>query len=156
MPGSFLNLGAKVKSMKIFHLDTSYEYDFDLYGLVSAGKDYKMAWWLNKLLGMRLTKQEDLLYTLPGREVIRISNFEFSTDHCVVRLFRNKALGTSTVRKPYLLPEIKEYDYVLQVTGPFSALMPQNFANTLLNIPLVQYVKQFDPLTLKFKENLIF
>jgi hypothetical protein len=54
------------------------------------------------------------------------------------------------------LPEIKEYDYVLQITGASSVLRPHNFANTLLNIPLVQYVKQFDPLTLKFKENLIF
>jgi hypothetical protein len=71
-------------------------------------------------------------------------------------LFRNKALGTTTLRKPYLLPDIKEYDFVLQINGSLPKMYPPNFVNMLLHIPLVQYVKQFDPLSLKFKENLIF
>ncbi|HEY4650154.1 MAG TPA: IPExxxVDY family protein [Pontibacter sp.] len=142
--------------MKTFYLDDDYEYDFALYGLVSSGKEYTMAWWLNSIFDMRLTKQQDLCYTLSGREQMLVSNYVFSTEHSIIRLFRNKALGTTTVRKPYLLPDIKEYDYVLQITGSLPRLYPQNFINTLLRIPLVQYVKQFDPLALKFKENLIF
>jgi len=81
-----------------------------------------------------------------------ISNYEYITDHSVVRLLRNKALGM----KAFLLPELKEYDYVLQITGALQQLYPQELVNKLLRIPLVQYVKQFDPLTLKLKENLIF
>ena len=142
--------------MKTFYLDTDYEYDFDLYGLVSPGKDYTMAWWLNKLFAMRLAKQKDLCFTLPGKEQLLVSNFEFSTEHSIIRLFRNKALGTCTLRKPYLLPDLKEYDYILQISGSLPKLYPHNFINTLLHIPLIQYVKQFDPLALKFKENLIF
>jgi hypothetical protein len=142
--------------MKTFYLDTDYAYDFDLYGLVSSGKEYSMAWWLNKLFALKLTKQKDICYTLPGREQLLVSNFEFITDHSIIRLFRNRALGTSTLLKPYLLPDLKEYDYVLQITGTLPKLYPQNFINTLLHIPLIQYAKQFDPLSLKFKENLIF
>ena len=143
-------------NMKSFYLDTDYEYDFDLYGLVSSGKDYTMAWWLNKLFALRLTKQKDLCYTLPGREQLWVSNYEFSTEHSIIRLFRNKAVGACTLRKPYLLPDIKEYDFVLQINGALPKRHPQNFINMLLHIPLVQYVKQFDPLLLTFKENLIF
>lgn len=142
--------------MKTFYLDDDYEYDFDLYGLVSSGKDYTMAWWLNKLFEMRLIRQKDLCFTLPGREQLLISNYEFMTEHSVIRLLRNKALGTSTLHKPYLLPDIKEYDYVLQITGSLPKQYTQSLINTLLHIPLVEYVKQFDPLSLKFKENLIF
>lgn len=142
--------------MKTFYLDTDYEYDFDLYGLVSSGKDYTVAWWLNKLFTMRLTKQTDLCFTLPGKEQLLVSNFEFSTEHSNIRLIRNKALGVCTLRKPYLLPDLKEYDYILQISGSLPKLYPNNFINTLLHIPLIQYVKQFDPLALKFKENLIF
>ncbi|MBB6611078.1 IPExxxVDY family protein [Pontibacter sp. Tf4] len=142
--------------MKLFYLDDDYEYDFDLYGLVSSGKEYTLAWWLNKTFAMRLIKQTDLCYTLPDRQQMLVSNYEFCSEHSTIRLLRNKALGTITARKPYLLPEIKQYDYVLHITGSLPRLYPHNFINTLLRIPLVQYVKQFDPLALNNKENLIF
>ena len=142
--------------MKILRLDIEYEYDFNLYGLVSAGKEYTMAWWLNKLFNLHLTKQQDLCYIFNSQDKLLISNYEFSTDHSVIRLFRNKALGTNTYNKPFLLPEIKEYDYVLQITGSLSGLYSQELISKIQNIPFVQYVKQFDPLSLKFKENLIF
>lgn len=142
--------------MKNLRLDIEYDYDFDLYGLVSAGKEYTMAWWLNKSFNLHLTKQKDICYIFGSKNQLMISNYEFCTDHSIIRLFRNKALGTNTLKKPFLLPEIKEYDYVLQITGSFSGLYPHELISKMQNIPFVQYVKQFDPLTLKFKENLIF
>ncbi len=142
--------------MKTLRLDIEYDYDFDLYGLVSAGKDYTMAWWLNKLFNFRLTKQQDLCYIFGSKDQLMISNFEFCLEHQAVRLFRNRALGINNLKKPFLLPDIKEYDYILQITGVFTELYPQELISKLNNIPFVQYVKQFDPLSLKFKENLIF
>jgi hypothetical protein len=116
-----------------------------------------MAWSLNRLLGLNLVRQQDLCYTMPDREQLVISNYEHSDEHSIVRLFRNKALGTSTLKKPFLLPEIKEYDYVLQITGALQQFLhPQELVGRLQRLPLIQYVKQFDPLTLKFKENLLF
>lgn len=138
--------------MQTLQLDIEYDYEFDLYGVTTSVKEYKLAWALNKLLGFRLKKQQDLCYESEQREHMIISNYEYITDHSVVRLLRNKALGM----KAFLLPELKEYDYVLQITGALQQLYPQELVNKLLRIPLVQYVKQFDPLTLKLKENLIF
>lgn len=142
--------------MKTLRLDIAYEYDFDLYGLVSTVKEHKLAWALNRLLGFRLIKQKDLCYDLAGQEHIIISNYEYLTDFNVVRLLKNRAVGTAPAKMTFLLPEIKEYDYVLQINGPLQQLYPQEFIQRLLRIPLVQYVKQFDPLTLKLKDNLIF
>lgn len=144
--------------MKTLTLDVDYDYNFDLYGVVSSGKDYKLAWSLNKLLGLHLIKQQDLVYDLFEKEgQLVISNYEHRSEHSVVRLFRNRAIGTNSIlKKPYLLPDIKEYDYVLQITGALQELCTQDFIDKLLRIPLVQYIKKFDPLTLKFKENLLF
>lgn len=142
--------------MKKHSLDIAYDYSFDVYGLVSTGRDYKLVWALNKLLKLRLTKQQDLRYDLNGVECLEISNYQFVTEHSEVRLFRNRTLGHSTLKKPFLLPDIKEYDYVLQIIGAVQQLYPTELMSNLRRVPLVQYVKKFDPLTLKFKENLIF
>ncbi|PRY13215.1 hypothetical protein CLV24_106130 [Pontibacter ummariensis] len=142
--------------MKVFRLDIAPCYDFDVYGVAATVKEYKLAWALNRLLGTQLTKQQDLCYDIFGKERLIISNYKYITPHSEVRLFRNKAMGTSTLKKPFLLPDIKEYEYVLQVTGAIRQLYPQELMSKLLRIPLVQHVKKFDPLTLKFKENLIF
>ena len=140
------------KIMQALQLYIEYDYDFDLYGLVVAAKEYKLAWALNRLLGFRLKKQQDLWYGLSGPERVIISNFEYITDHYVVRLLKNRALE----RKAFLLPELKRYDYVLQLTGTMRQLYPQEFVNRLRSLPLSQGVKQIDPLTLKLKEHLIF
>lgn len=138
--------------MQALQLYIAYDYDFDLYGLAAAAKEYKLAWALNRLLGFRLKKQPDLCYGLLEQERVIISNFEYITDHSAVRLLKNRVLG----RKAFLLPELKRYDYLLQLTGTMRQLYPQEFVNRLRGLPLVHGVKQIDPLTLKLKEHLIF
>lgn len=142
--------------MKTLHLDIEYQYDFDVYAVVSSVKEYKLAWALNQLLNLRLSKQQDLCYDLLGRGRLVVSNYQYTTEHSEVRLFRNRALGTSNLKKPFFLPDIKEYDYVLQISGAMQQLYPQELIRRLLQSPLVQYVRKIDPQTLKFKENLIF
>lgn len=142
--------------MRTLRFDIEYNYDFSLFGLVSPIKEYKLAWVLNNLFDFRLSKQKDLCYEIMGKDRLIISNYHYITDHSTVRLFKNKASAPSTLKKPFLLPDIKEYDYVLQIAGSMQQMYPQEFIRTLLNTSMVQYVKQFDPLTLKFKENLIF
>ncbi|SFH29114.1 IPExxxVDY family protein [Pontibacter chinhatensis] len=142
--------------MKTHHLQIEYDYSFDLYGMVTAARDYKLAWALNRLLDLRLTRQKDLCFDLLDKDRLIIANYRHLTEHSEVRLFRNKGLGGHTLKKPFLLPDIKEYDYVLQITGAMQQLHPQELIRSLMRAPLVQYVKQLDPLTLKFKENLIF
>ncbi|WP_347158271.1 IPExxxVDY family protein [Pontibacter chitinilyticus] len=142
--------------MKTLQLDIEYNYDFEVYGLVSHEKEYKLAWMLNNLFRLHLVKKQDLCHDLIGKGRLIISNFEYITEHGMARLFQNKARATHTLIKPFLLPDMKEYDYVLQIKGLLQHLHPQELGSKLLRSPLVQYVKQFDPHTLKFKENLLF
>jgi hypothetical protein len=142
--------------MKTFKLEVEYDYDFDLFGLVSSSKEYKLAWSLNKSFNIRLVKQQDLNYDFFNKGRLVISNYRHMTEHSTIRLFRNKSVDLSTLKKPFLVPDIKEYDYILQISGALSDYCPQEVLNRFQRVPFIQYVKKFDPNSLKFKENLMF
>jgi hypothetical protein len=142
--------------MKTFKLEVEYDYDFDLFGLVSSSKEYKLAWSLNKSFNIRLIKQQDLNYDFFNKGRLVISNYLHMTEHRTIRLFRNKSVDLSTLKKPFLVPDIKEYDYIIQITGAENAASQQELLTRFKLVPLIQYVKKFDPNSLKFKENLMF
>ncbi|MGV3540244.1 MAG: IPExxxVDY family protein [Rufibacter sp.] len=141
--------------MKSLRLEVEYDYDFDLYGVVSSSKDYTLAWALNKYFRIRLIKQADLCIDYLNKGRLVISNYLHKAEHGTLRLFRNRSVGTSTLSSPYLVPDIKEYDYVIQVSGGLDQFQ-QELLNRLHAVPLVQYVRSFDPNCLRYKENLLF
>jgi hypothetical protein len=141
--------------MKTLRLDIDYAYDFEVFGVVSSSKEYKLAWALNNCLNIRLVKQSDLCLDFIQKGRLVISNYLHLTEGSTFRLFRNKSLDLSTLKKPFLVPDIKEYDYVVQVSGLLSDYR-QDILQRLHLVPLIQYVQHFDPNHLKFKENLIF
>ena len=142
--------------MKTFKLEVEYDYDFDLFGLVSSSKEYKLAWSLNKCFNIRLIKQQDLNYDFLNKGRLVISNYLHMTEHSTIRLFRNKSVDLSTLKKPFLVPDIKDYDYIIQLTGAMGDCGQQELLNRFKLVPLIQYAKKFDPNSLKFKENLMF
>lgn len=142
--------------MKTFRLDLDYEFDFDLYGVVSSSKEHTLAWALNKYFNLRLIKQKDLCFDFISKGRLVISNYLHRTEHYSIRLFRNKSVDLSTLKKPFLVPDIKEYDYVIQVSGAIDKFRAGALLSRMNLVPLVQYVKQFDPHELQYKDNLIF
>jgi hypothetical protein len=141
--------------MKTFTLDVEYECDFDLFGLVSSTRDYNLAWSLNRALRLRLVKQPELLLDLLSRGRLVFSHYLHATETLTLRLFRNRSIAPSVLKKPFLAPDIKEYDYLLAVSNGAGPLAAEALLKQLSALPQVQYVCQFDPNTLKYKENLI-
>jgi hypothetical protein len=141
--------------MKTLRLDIDYDFDFAVFGVVSSSKEYKLAWALNKYLNLRLVKQTDLCIDFIHKGRLVISNYLHLTEESSFRLFRNKSVDLSSLKKPFLVPDIKEYDYVVQVSGLLGEFH-QELLQRLNLIPLVEYVQHFDPINLKSKENLIF
>ncbi|QHL89013.1 IPExxxVDY family protein [Nibribacter ruber] len=141
--------------MKSFRLDVDYDYDFDLYGVVSSSKEHTLAWALNKSFRLRLIKQADLCIDFLNKGRLVISNYLHSAEHGSLRLLRNRSVGLSTLPSPFLVPDIKEYDYVIQVSGSLDTFQ-QGLLQQLHAVPLVQYVRSFDPASLRYRENLLF
>ena len=143
--------------MKTLTLDLEYECDFELFGLVSSSREHKLAWSLNRALRLRLVKQQDLIYDLISRGRLVISNYLHRTETSTLRLLRNRSVVPSVLKKPYLAPDIKEYDYLLQITRDDASLLGgATLLNRLTALPDVQYACQFDPNELEYKENLLF
>ena len=142
--------------MKTLSLELDYDYDFVLFGLVSSSREHKLTWALNKYLRIRLVKQKDLYFDFLNKGRLVISNYLHCTEYSTFRLLRNKSADLSTLKKPFLAPDIKEYDYLLQINGEVQDNWQQDLNSIFKIVPLIQYVKKFDPNTLKFKENLMF
>ena len=140
--------------MKKAKLLIEHTYDFELLGLVSPVKDYKMAWLINRDLDLNLIKSDDLLLEFMTLPSLKISQYFLSLPHGFVQLLRNKALN-STNQVSYLIPELKSMDYFLLVQDETFQISINTFANQLAENRYIQNVMKLDVSKLKSKENLL-
>ncbi|MGI4742339.1 MAG: IPExxxVDY family protein [Janthinobacterium lividum] len=142
--------------MKTLTLDAEYDCDFALFGLVSSTRDYSLAWGLNRGLRLRFVRQPDFVLNLVQQGQLAFSYYLYTKESLTLRLFRNRALLPSALPKPFLAPDIREYDYLLQVQGGADELAGVELLDRLTALSAIQYASEFDPNELKYKENLIF
>jgi hypothetical protein len=135
-------------------LRINYDYDFELVGLSSAAKSYKLAWELNEHLQFRLVRQADL--NLDFRKGISHTyhQYTFRTAHSLVRLLRNRPNESEDVRY-FLVPEYPHFDYLLWMRGE-QAIGGNDLAETLRNIPSLSMAAGIPLRGLNSKENLLF
>jgi hypothetical protein len=141
--------------MKAFRLDINHDYDFEVLALISPEKDYKLVWNINKLLNIKLQKDSDLCLEFDKGNKLIFSNFKYDTEYAGLRLLRNRSFD-SLDSKPFLLPELKEYDYIIKSEGEKDIFNMKEIKEKLKSLPLIQYIRKIEIHTLKSKENLIF
>ena len=142
--------------MKTFTLEVAFDCDFELFGLVSSSRDYTLAWTLNRILRLRLVRQPDLTIDLLTQGRLLFSHYLHATETLTFRMLRNRSLAPSTLKKPFLAPDYKEYDYLLHITNGQGALATDELLPALAALPLVQYAGPVAVEELKYKENLQF
>ena len=133
-----------------------YDFDIDLLGMISPAKEYKLVWAINRLLGVRLVKNSDLHLDYMHSEPLVISNFIFETENSVLRVLKNKSLEGEDMKKPFLLPELKNFDYFLMLQGSGDTFSVEDLRNDLKGLNLIQYLTIIEVSKLKSKENLVF
>ncbi len=135
-------------------LRIEYEYDFELVGISSAAKSYKLAWELNEQLLIRLIRQSDLVLHFRKGVTQSYHLYRYETPHSQLRLLRNRPIETEDAR--YLLvPEFPHFDYLLWIKGEQS-LGGGQLAETLRNMPSLSMAAAIPLGDLKSKENLLF
>ena len=140
--------------MKKKRLEIDYYYDFELLGVISTAKGYKLAWEINRNLFIRLVKQPDLILTSKNKTTVSYSYFSYETNAAMIKLFRNKPNEIES-GKFFLIPEYPHLDYVIMVRGE-DQLVSSPLQELLRNIPSVELIA-FIPLdALKSKDNFIF
>ncbi|WP_375416420.1 IPExxxVDY family protein [uncultured Hymenobacter sp.] len=142
--------------MKTFTLEVAFDCDFDLFGLVSSSRDYTLAWTLNRTLRLRLIRQPDLVVDLLSQGRLLFSHYLHVTETLTFRLLRNRSLTSSALKKPFLAPDYKQYDYLLHITNGQGSLAADELLPTLAVLPAVQYAGPVEVEGLKYKENFQF
>ena len=140
--------------MKKAKLQIEPAFDFELLGIVSPIREYRMAWLVNQELDLNLVKADDLELEFLNAEKLEIAQYFLSLPHGFIQLLKNKALN-SAQQLAYLVPELKNLDYFLLVQDETEQLDLSNFMEKLSRNPLVQSIVRIDISKLKSKENLL-
>jgi hypothetical protein len=134
----------------IYHLDIGLDYDFELIGISSHEKDYRLAWSLNRAMNWKLVKVEDI--QIEQRESIACFPrfyYHHPVDQSIVTLIDNKT------SEGYLMPELTQFDYLLKVEELQHGL-DDLFFKKLRRAQFVLAVFPLDVTKLKSKQNLIY
>jgi hypothetical protein len=137
-------------------LIVEYEYNFDLYGIISVARDYKLAWLINQALDLHLVKVKDVEISFISKQKLVISNYLYETEHTQLRLLKNKSEVKESDKMNYLIPELNRFDYFIMKTGALGDYSDSDLINRIQNIKEIQYIVNLDIEMLKSKENLIF
>lgn len=138
---------AKIRKNK---LEIEYSFDFELVGIRTSLKGYKLAWHLNQDLHTRLVKQVD--YEVPQRKGAALyDHFSWQSPLNALHLFRNKPANQA----PDLVPEYPHFDYIL-MTQSEERLSGNRLQEYLRKVPSVEWAALIPLSALKSKENFIF
>ena len=142
--------------MKPIKLVVEYDFDFEIIGLITSLKGHKLAWMINNALKIELRKEEDINIDFLNEGQLVIINYIYQTEYSIFRLIRNKSCEFVNIASPYLVPELKEYDYFIQFEDESSTFGISEIKEKLKNISGIEYIKVIETENLKSKDNLIF
>ena len=139
--------------MKKSKLVIDYKFDFELLGLITSAKGYKLAWDINQALNIQLVKQPDLVVGFKNSDEKCFSYYAHETLLNRLKLFKNKP-SENEAGKYFLIPEFPHYDFIILAAMEEH---PHHYLIDLVkSIPSVQ-LAAFIPLDgLKSKSNFIF
>lgn len=140
--------------MKKSKLVIDYEYDFELVGIRSSGKGYKLAWEINTSLGIHLVRQPDLVVGFKKAEEKKFSFYAHETRINRLKLFKNKPVDTDH-GKYYLVPEFPHFDFIFLIQID-DVTQRETIANQLRQIASIEMVSSIPLEGLKSKSNFIF
>ena len=133
-----------------FHtLEIEDEYDFEIIGVSSHEKDYRLAWSLNKTLGWRLVRIEDAVVE-GKRSTTHHARFRWThpVDQTVFTLIDNKTPDGT------FMPELIQLDYLLKIEQPSESVM-KKLQSGLRNTDFVLAFQRQEVDKLKHKDILL-
>jgi hypothetical protein len=142
--------------MKKTRLATTYAFDFELIGIVSMVKEYKLAWRLNQLKLFHRVKVDDIKIEFTGQQQILISNLIFEDEYAMVHLLKNKLISTQNGSSQYLIPDLSRFDYLLKIKNVVEDHWAEKIYERVREAKIADYVMKIELDRVKQKENLLF
>jgi len=149
------------------HINDFVSSDYELIAINSNWDDYRLAFFLNKILHLKLFRDYDIeLQTTNGKNLFSHFYFDDYTHDLSWHLISNKSEATAKKQNiglftyvetvGYFLPEIKNADFILKIENTDSHY---NCSKTIQEIETIQGVItlfKIEQTKLKSKNNLIF
>ena len=133
-----------------FHtLEIEEEYDFEIIGVSSHEKDYRLAWSLNKRMGWRLKRLHDI--EIRGKRSVSVHaqySWVHPVDQTVFTLIDNKTPDG------VFMPDMAQFDYILKIDESGDGISDE-FFQRLRHADFVLAIQLQDVSKLKFKNNLL-
>src|SRR5690606_17655329 len=107
----------------------------------STAKEYKLAWAVNYLLKFRLIKNADLTIDFKDGKSLVISNYIYKTENSTLRLFKNKSVDNGFLAQGHLLPELKNFDYIIYIQGFEDSFLPEELLRQLRGLEEINYIQ---------------
>jgi hypothetical protein len=149
--------------MKKSRLVIDYEFNFELIGIATPARGYKLAWDMNQRLGIHLIKQPDLMVGFKNQEEKPFSFYAHETPLNRLKLFKNKSSyaetasadnsGEKDTGKYFLIPEFPHFDFI--ILAAMEDQTPQQLIDLIKTIPSVQLAASIPLAGLKSKSNFI-
>lgn len=140
--------------MKKSKLIVEYDYNFELAGIVSTVRGYKLAWEINHKLGIHLVKQPDLIVGFKNQMEKQFSYYAFETRLNRLKLFKNKPVDYSEGNY-FLVPEFPRFDFIILAASE----EPEYFTGVmhlLKEIPSLELITSIPTDSLRSKSNFVF
>jgi hypothetical protein len=132
-------------------LEIEEDYDFELVGICSHAKDYRLSWEMNKALEFDLEKDENYEINSKG-DAQSYSFFSFIDDENHVEYY----LINNRCSTGILIPEEKKCDYFLLIRGVLRGEQKGKLIQRIGEIKKVLTTYEIEVDQLKSKSNLLF
>ena|SRR3990170_7016056 len=140
--------------MKKSKLVIEYDFDFELLGILSSARGYKLAWEINQALHIQLVKQPDLVVGFRNNEEKTFSFYAHETQLNRLKLFKNRPSEQEN-GKYFLIPEFPHYDFII-LAAMEEQHSHQHLIHRVRSITAIQLVASIPLEGLKSKSNFIF
>ncbi|MBT8376340.1 MAG: IPExxxVDY family protein [Bacteroidia bacterium] len=153
------------------HVDEFSDDRYLLFAIHSRIEDYRIAYLLNKHLGIKIERKQNDLDVDYLKSSYAIYEWDNKVEYIIWNLVSNCCVKeeeaiTSTgvlfgnnnkIVKTYnLIPELKTVDYLLKISGEIYGLDEQFILETLQKIPQIITSYSVNPIKIKSRENIIF
>ena len=136
--------------------DNVYDINYDLFGIVSNIKEYKLAWILNKIFSIDLIKFDDLIITKYNQKTFQVSNYFYETDEFIIRVLKNRLLNRENDNnEKFLINKLSKFDYLFQVYNSSNEFNKRDIINKLNTESSIQFANFVDINLIKEKDLLL-
>tara|TARA_B100001029_G_scaffold63332_1_gene51266 strand:- start:3359 stop:3790 length:432 start_codon:yes stop_codon:yes gene_type:complete len=138
------------------YFDDIYDINYDLFGIVSNIKEYKLAWILNKIFFIDLVKIDDLIIKKHNRKVFQISNYLYQSDEFTIRLLKNKLIYKIDLNnEKFLIQKLSKFDYLFQIYNSSTSFNRKEIINKLNSESSIQFANFVNINLIKEKDLLL-